>query len=59
MDAEERRRILGDDIIAHIHAEVAAAPPPPPEVIEMLRRIFVPVVQRIAEEEAPSKPNPG
>lgn len=26
--AEERRRLLGDDVIAHIHKGVEAAPPP-------------------------------
>lgn len=40
MDRAERRRLLGDDVIAHIHARVAEAPPPPPEVIDVLRRIF-------------------
>jgi hypothetical protein len=38
--AEERRRLLGDDVIAHIHSGVEAAPAPPPHVIEELRRIL-------------------
>ncbi|MFD8005650.1 hypothetical protein [Streptomyces mirabilis] len=40
MNREERRRILGDEVIAHIHELVAAAPEPPPELVEELRRIF-------------------
>jgi hypothetical protein len=38
--AEERRRLLGDEVIAHIHARVAEAPEPPPEVVDALRRIL-------------------
>ncbi|WP_228981450.1 hypothetical protein [Streptomyces sp. DH12] len=38
--AEERRQILGDDVIEHIHREVAAAPAPTAEVITNLRRIL-------------------
>ncbi|MFE6225425.1 hypothetical protein [Streptomyces sp. NPDC057854] len=37
---ERYRQILGDDVVAHIKAEVAAAPPPSPELIAVLRRIF-------------------
>ncbi|WP_138964572.1 hypothetical protein [Streptomyces sp. YIM 121038] len=40
MSPEERRRFLGDDVIAHIHAVVDAAPEPSPEVVAALRRIF-------------------
>ncbi|MET7714425.1 hypothetical protein [Streptomyces sp. NPDC005407] len=40
MDAAERRRLLGDEVIADIHRQVAEAPDPPPELIEELRRIF-------------------
>lgn len=40
MTPEERRAILGDDVIAHIEALVDAAPEPSPEVVEALRRIF-------------------
>lgn len=52
MDREQRRRLLGDDVIAHIHALVDAAPEPPPEVVEELRRIFAPVVRRLAEAQS-------
>ncbi|MBT2505113.1 hypothetical protein J7I98_04220 [Streptomyces sp. ISL-98] len=37
---EERRALLGDDVIADIQRQVAAAPPPPPHVIAELRRIL-------------------
>jgi hypothetical protein len=40
MTREERRALLGDDVIAHIDALVDAAPEPTPEVVEKLRRIF-------------------
>jgi len=40
MTREERRALLGDDVIAHIRACVDAAPEPTPEVIASLRRIF-------------------
>jgi len=38
---EERHALLGDEVIAHINAVVAAAPEPPPDVVGALRRIFV------------------
>lgn len=63
MNADQRRRILGDDVIAHIRAVVADAPSPPPEVIEVLRRIFAPSVRRRAEgrerEGAPQRTGNG
>jgi hypothetical protein len=37
---EERRALLGDEVIAHIHALVAAAPEPSDELVEELRRIL-------------------
>ncbi|MEH0627888.1 hypothetical protein [Streptomyces stelliscabiei] len=40
MTPEQRRAILGDEIIEHINAVVDAAPDPTPEVVEALRRIF-------------------
>ncbi|MFI2761330.1 hypothetical protein ACH5A3_21050 [Streptomyces echinatus] len=40
MTREERRALLGDDVIAYIHEVVDAAPEPTPEVVERLRRIF-------------------
>jgi hypothetical protein len=52
MHAEERRRILGDAVIAEIHARVAAAPEPSPEVIDKLRRILTRPAGRTAEARA-------
>lgn len=40
MTAEERRQILGDDVIAQIHERVEAAPEPSDELVEELRRIM-------------------
>ena len=51
MRAEERRRILGDDVIAHIHALVAEAPEPSPELIAELRTILAPAAQRLRERK--------
>jgi hypothetical protein len=55
MTREERRALLGDDAIAHIHACVDAAPEPTPEVITSLRRIFTqPLGVAPAETSAPA-----
>lgn len=40
MSPAERRALLGDDVIAHIHDVVDEAPEPTPDVVETLRRIF-------------------
>jgi hypothetical protein len=40
MNREERRRILGDETIAHIRARVAEAPEPSDELVAELRRIM-------------------
>lgn len=40
MTRDQRRALLGDDAIAHIHQEVDDAPAPTPEVVAALRRIF-------------------
>lgn len=40
MRAAERRRLLGDAVIADIHRQVAEAPAPTPELIDHLRRIL-------------------
>ncbi|MFG2400350.1 hypothetical protein [Streptomyces lydicus] len=42
MTPEQRRALLGDDVIDHIRAEVAKAAPPSPELIRKLRRILAP-----------------
>jgi hypothetical protein len=40
MTREERRALLGDDVIAEIHERVAEAPEPSDELVEELRRIM-------------------
>lgn len=40
MNAAERRRLLGDDVIADIDRQVAEAPEASPDLIEDLRRIL-------------------
>lgn len=40
MNREERRAILGDEVIAHIWARVAEAPEPSDELVAELRRIM-------------------
>jgi len=52
---EQYRRLLGDAVMEHIRAEVAAAPPPSPEVIAQLRRVFT----RPAGEIPTAVPAPG
>lgn len=49
MTPAQRRALLGDDVIAHIHDLVAAAPPPDAELIAALR----PILTR------PANPEPG
>lgn len=38
--AEQRRALLGDDVIEQIRERVKLAPDPSPELVEELRRIF-------------------
>lgn len=40
MTREQRRALLGNDVIAAIHARVAEAPEPSDELVEELRRIL-------------------
>lgn len=40
MNREERRLILGDDVVAQIRARVAEAPEPSDELVAELRRIM-------------------
>ncbi|MBW5420243.1 hypothetical protein GKQ77_01490 [Streptomyces sp. BG9H] len=54
MTREERRALLGDDVIDHIHQCVAEAPAPPQEVIDTLRRIFARPARRTAAELPPA-----
>lgn len=50
MTPAERRALLGDDVIARIHREVAAAPAPTAEVIARLRRILTHPAKRAKTE---------
>lgn len=52
MTREERRALLGDDVIAHIHVMVAAAPPPAAGVIAALRLILTRPALRTARPAA-------
>lgn len=54
MTPEERRRILGDEVIEHINAVVDAAPAPTPDVVEALRRIFTRPLGATPEQTAPA-----
>lgn len=54
MTREERRALLGDDVIAHIYACVDAAPEPTPEVITSLRRIFTQPLGAVPADIAPA-----
>ncbi|MFJ9029755.1 hypothetical protein ACIRQP_14725 [Streptomyces sp. NPDC102274] len=53
MTREERQRLLGDDVIAQIHARVAEAPAPTADVIADLRRILTRPAGRSAVAAAP------
>jgi hypothetical protein len=54
MTREERRALLGDDVIADIHERVAQAPEPSPEVIDTLRRILAGPTARVLARKAPA-----
>ncbi|MFJ8855286.1 hypothetical protein [Streptomyces sp. NPDC102437] len=56
MTREERRRLLGDDVIEQIRARVADAPAPPEGLISDLRRILAHPAGRADEvrEERPA-----
>ena len=53
---EKRRAILGDDVIAHIRAEVDAAPDPTPEVVDALRRIMTRPAGKIPKPRPTCRP---
>lgn len=54
MTREERRALLGDAVIEHIHECVKDAPPPPQHVIDSLRRVFS---RPAARPAVPSRPS--
>lgn len=43
---------LGADVMEQIRASVAAAPPPGPLLVERLRTIFAPTVDRLSHVDA-------
>jgi hypothetical protein len=49
---EQRRALLGDDVIEHIHREVADAPEPGPELISRLRLVLAPAAARLQARKA-------
>lgn len=52
MTHEERRALLGDAVIEHIHELVEAAPEPGPELISRLRLILAPAAARLQARKA-------
>jgi len=51
--------LLGPAAMADIDRQVAQAPDPSPELVERVRRILAPTVQRLLAEEAASRRGPG
>ncbi|MFL1903145.1 hypothetical protein ACJWDR_29175 [Streptomyces tauricus] len=55
MTGAERRALLGDAVVADIHARVAQSTGPvPEEVIDTLRRILAPAMARVLARKAPA-----
>jgi hypothetical protein len=52
MTREERRELLGDAVIEHIHELVEASPEPGPELISRLRLILAPAAARLQARKA-------
>lgn len=59
MNREERRAILGDEVIARIHARVAEAPEPSDELVETLRRIMTRPAGEIPKAKPANPPGRG
>lgn len=55
MTAAERRALLGDATVAHIHREVEQAPTPAPTVIADLRRVLTRPAGREYQAAAPQR----
>jgi hypothetical protein len=49
---EQRRALLGDAVIEHIHNLVEATPEPGPELISRLRLILAPAAARLQARKA-------
>lgn len=56
MTREQRRALLGDTVIEHIHELVEAAPEPGPELISRLRLILAPAAARLQARRAAAAP---
>lgn len=59
MSPQERRALLGDELVAHIHQDVDAGIARhgiPGDAIADLRPIFGPVLDRLAETRTPNMP---
>lgn len=52
MTPEEHLRILGPELLAEIRCRAAAAPPPTRELIDELRPILAPAMQRVKAKKA-------
>lgn len=56
MTREQRRALLGDEVIERIHEEVEAAPEPGAELISRLRLILAPAAARLQTRKASEVP---
>lgn len=58
MSPERRLEVLGAACVAEIHRLVAQAPPPSPELVEEIRHLFAPAVQRITLRQTAERRTP-
>lgn len=56
MSPERRLELLGAECVAEIHRIADQAPPPSPEVVEELRQIFAPAVERYYRRHSAKPP---
>jgi hypothetical protein len=54
MTREERRELLGAEVVEYINRLVDEAPAPPPEVVKALRRIFTNPLGAVPAGEQPT-----
>ncbi|MFC8447565.1 hypothetical protein [Kitasatospora sp. NPDC057223] len=52
MTSEEHLRILGPAFLAEIRQRASLAPPPPPELVDELRSILAPAMNRLRTRDA-------
>jgi hypothetical protein len=55
MTPADHLRLLGPEVLAEISRRVAVAPPPSPELINELRPILAPAMQRVMARRATSE----